>query len=176
MPYTVSMAKRNKTKRRIVREKFRKRSSSIVRKANQLAHIAGADIYVVIYHENNYLIYSSTDQAGWPPPKEVLVMVLRFGIGAADHLHDRTAMSRPRFAKAHRVLGRWAREVKRKGRKRHEPLAFNQTASSKPKMTWRTKRARPNMAHACFLYPSPQCCTGQPDEQRSNPNTFDVQA
>ena len=59
--------------RRAVREKFRKRSSSWFRKGNELAQMTGADIYIVIRHGNKYYTYKSTDRPGWPPSEQDIV-------------------------------------------------------------------------------------------------------
>jgi len=59
--------------RRAVREKFRKRSSSWFRKGNELAQVTGADIYIVIRHGNKYYTYKSTDRPGWPPSEQDIV-------------------------------------------------------------------------------------------------------
>ena len=63
----------HQNKRRIVREKFRKRSSSFFRKANELSQVAEADIYVVIRRDDKYYIYKSTDRPGWPPSQQDIV-------------------------------------------------------------------------------------------------------
>ena len=62
-----------RTNQRVVREKFRKRSSSWFRKGNELAQMTGADIYIVIRQGNKYYTYKSTDQPGWPPSEQDIV-------------------------------------------------------------------------------------------------------
>jgi SRF-type transcription factor (DNA-binding and dimerisation domain) len=62
-----------RNRRRAVREKFRKRSSSWFRKGNELAQMTGADIYIVICHGNKYYTYKSTDRPGWPPSEQDIV-------------------------------------------------------------------------------------------------------
>ena len=59
--------------RRAVREKFRKRSSSWFRKGNELAHLTGSDIYIVIRHGNKYYTYKSTDRSDWPSFEQDIV-------------------------------------------------------------------------------------------------------
>jgi len=59
--------------RRVVREKFRKRSASWFRKGNELAQVTEADIYIVIRQGNKYYTYKSTDRPGWPPSEEDIV-------------------------------------------------------------------------------------------------------
>ena len=59
--------------RRVVREKFRKRTSSWTKKGNELAQMTGAEIYWVIHHNNKYYTYKSTDRPGWPPSEQEIV-------------------------------------------------------------------------------------------------------
>ncbi len=56
-----------------INEKFRKRKRSLVNKADQLAKLCQADVYLVVSRENQYITYSSTEKAGWPPSKDELV-------------------------------------------------------------------------------------------------------
>ena len=62
----------------MLREKFRKRSSSFFRKANELAQLAEAQIYVVILRNNRYYTYKSTEQPNWPPSESDIVGVPKF--------------------------------------------------------------------------------------------------
>ena len=62
-----------RTQRHIVREKARKRTKSLFRKANELAQITDANVYVVIDRSGKYQVYRSTDEPGWPPSQEEMV-------------------------------------------------------------------------------------------------------
>ena len=62
-----------RTQRHIIREKARKRTKSLFRKANELAQIADANIYLVIDRSGKYQIYKSTDEPGWPPSEQEMV-------------------------------------------------------------------------------------------------------
>ncbi|KAK3169321.1 hypothetical protein OEA41_008704 [Lepraria neglecta] len=63
-----------RTQRHIVREKARKRTKSLFKKANELAQIADADIYIVINRGGKYQIYRSNDQPGWPPSEQEMAL------------------------------------------------------------------------------------------------------
>jgi len=63
----------HQNKRRAVREKFQKQSSSFFRKKNELSQVAEADIYVAILHNDKLYIYTSTDRPGWPPSQQDIV-------------------------------------------------------------------------------------------------------
>ena len=56
-----------------INEKFRKRKRSLMNKADQLAKLCQADVYLVVSRENQHVTYSSTEKAGWPPSKDELV-------------------------------------------------------------------------------------------------------
>lgn len=62
-----------RTQRHIIREKARKRTKSLFNKANELAQIADANIYIVVDRSGKYQIYRSTDQPGWPPSEQEMV-------------------------------------------------------------------------------------------------------
>lgn len=53
-------------------EMFRKRKGSLLRKANELGALTGADVYVVILRDGQYTTYKSKDQ-NWPVPEQQLV-------------------------------------------------------------------------------------------------------
>ncbi len=71
-----------RTQRHIVREKARKRTKSLFKKANELAQIADANIYIVVDRSGKYQIYRSTDQAGWPPSEQEMVSRLNAKVRA----------------------------------------------------------------------------------------------
>jgi hypothetical protein len=80
--HQISMAKDKdrvggKSRGGMVGQKFQKRSTSLLRKANELACMTGADIYIQIYRndKDRYLVYSSAEHPGWPSTKEVVVGV-----------------------------------------------------------------------------------------------------
>jgi len=62
-----------RTEKHIVREKARKRTKSLFKKANELALITNAQVYLVINRNAKYQIYKSTDQPGWPPSEQEIV-------------------------------------------------------------------------------------------------------
>ncbi len=85
-----------RTQRHIVREKARKRTKSLFRKANELAQIADANIYVVIARSGKYQIYRSTDQPGWPPSEQEMVSRLNAKVRALfDTMNLGKALSHP---------------------------------------------------------------------------------
>ncbi|KAL8673861.1 MAG: hypothetical protein Q9168_001726 [Polycauliona sp. 1 TL-2023] len=55
---------------RAVREKFRKRRTSLIKKADELAFLCQADVYLVVYRGEKYYSYSSSDRDDWPPSEE----------------------------------------------------------------------------------------------------------
>ena len=62
-----------RTERHIVREKARKRTQSLFRKANKLTQIADANIYVVINRNDKYQIYKSTGQLEWSSSEQEMI-------------------------------------------------------------------------------------------------------
>ena len=46
---------------------FRKRHLGLMRKANQLYEICGAEVVVIIRKNNRYFIYNSSQSKDWPP-------------------------------------------------------------------------------------------------------------
>lgn len=62
-----------RTQRHVVREKARKRTKNLFKKANELAKIADANVYVVIDRSGKFQVYKSTDTPGWPPSEQEIV-------------------------------------------------------------------------------------------------------
>lgn len=60
---------------RAIREKFRKRSGSLLKKADELAYICPTDVYQILYRGKKFYTYSSTDRDDWPPSEEKVVRV-----------------------------------------------------------------------------------------------------
>ena len=90
--------------RHIVREKARKRTQSLFRKANELAQIADANIYVVINRNDKYQIYKSTDQPGWPPSEQEMVRPQDATLPTMLDNHDRRGNILSRGIKVQRTL------------------------------------------------------------------------
>lgn len=64
---------RVRTQRHAIREKARKRTKNLFKKANELAQIADANVYIIVNRGGKYQIYRSTDQPGWPPSEQEMV-------------------------------------------------------------------------------------------------------
>lgn len=58
---------------RAIREKFRKRRCNLMKKADELAYMCQADVYLVMYRGDKFYSYSSTDREEWPPSEEEMV-------------------------------------------------------------------------------------------------------
>ncbi|KAJ6115285.1 hypothetical protein N7486_001063 [Penicillium sp. IBT 16267x] len=54
------------------RVKFMKRCKTLKAKAQQLADLYGANVYLFIDHERGSFVYNSVSNGSWPPPDEVL--------------------------------------------------------------------------------------------------------
>lgn len=67
------MRSRRDITKRAEREKFRKRSKNLFKKANELSRMCNTDLYLILYREGKYHTYSSTDRQGWPPSSTDLV-------------------------------------------------------------------------------------------------------
>ena len=63
----------HRSERRAVREKFRKRTPNFIRKGNELSQATKADVYILIYHNDKYRSYKSTNRLGWPPSEHDIV-------------------------------------------------------------------------------------------------------
>lgn len=59
--------------RRIVREKFRKRKVSCLKKVHELGSLCQAEVYILIFRNGKYYTYKSTNQPDWPPPDSEIV-------------------------------------------------------------------------------------------------------
>ncbi|KAI4086826.1 MAG: hypothetical protein L6R37_008382 [Teloschistes peruensis] len=64
------MSKEPRNPNRAIREKFRKRKSSLLKKADELTYMCQTDVYLVLYRGNTFYTYSSTDRDDWPPSEE----------------------------------------------------------------------------------------------------------
>ena len=58
---------------RAIREKFRKRRGSLLRKADELAYMCQTDVYMILHRGDRYYTYSSTEREDWPPSEEEMV-------------------------------------------------------------------------------------------------------
>lgn len=58
---------------RAEREKFRRRKNCILKKADQLARISGADIFVFIARRDKHYLYKATEKPDFPPSVEQMV-------------------------------------------------------------------------------------------------------
>ncbi len=52
---------------------FRKRSLTLLRKAQELRSRCRADIYIVMLYEDRYYTFKSTDKSSWPPSENEIV-------------------------------------------------------------------------------------------------------
>lgn len=58
---------------RRTRERFRRRKNCILRKANELAQLCSADVFVIVRKNDRYFVYNSEDASKFPPPPEDFV-------------------------------------------------------------------------------------------------------
>lgn len=68
-----SVSKAKSTESRRVREMYRKRLSNLMKKANELSTLTGADVYVVTGRKSKYHEYTS--RPGWPVPRQTIVSI-----------------------------------------------------------------------------------------------------
>jgi len=61
----------HKTKRSI-QEQFRRRTKSLLKKADELKRLCGAEVYLVIRRGGKFYTYSSLENS-WPPSPETIV-------------------------------------------------------------------------------------------------------
>lgn len=54
-------------------ERVRKRKKSLIKKADELARISGADVALIIRKNGRYWTYRSINQDSWPPAMEQIV-------------------------------------------------------------------------------------------------------
>ncbi|KAF2228443.1 hypothetical protein EV356DRAFT_581591 [Viridothelium virens] len=59
-----------KQRSKAIHASCRRRRNTLFRKANELAHLSDAHIYVLVQWEGKYFTYSSTNQNAWPPTVE----------------------------------------------------------------------------------------------------------
>ena len=71
------MARRPRTS--IIKDSFRKRSQTVIRKAHELAVRHGAQVYVVVQFNGRFQTYNSVEGEQWPPTLERIV-------SADDHI------------------------------------------------------------------------------------------
>jgi hypothetical protein len=57
-----SVINTHRNSKRAEREKFRKRRKDLLKKINELSRLCHADIYLVMYQNERYYIYSSTNR------------------------------------------------------------------------------------------------------------------
>ena len=55
------------------KERFRKRKASLMHKANELAILTDASVYVVIERKRQFSLYKSTEDKAWPPTEDEVV-------------------------------------------------------------------------------------------------------
>ncbi|KAF2158769.1 hypothetical protein M409DRAFT_30727 [Zasmidium cellare ATCC 36951] len=49
---------------------FRKRSRTVEKKADEIAKLSGAQVYVVMLHHGQFYVYTSHNTNAWPPSKD----------------------------------------------------------------------------------------------------------
>lgn len=59
---------------------FRKRCSTIFRKADQMRRICDAEVYFLVRYRDRYYLYTSSEASEWPPTKTALVVTLHVRI------------------------------------------------------------------------------------------------
>lgn len=57
------------------RTRVKKRSRTLVSKANELAKVPGVNIYLLITYPRANIVYKSLNEASWPPSDRNLVRV-----------------------------------------------------------------------------------------------------
>ena len=58
------------------KERFRKRKASLMHKANELAILTDASVYLVVERKRQFSLYKSTADKTWPPTEEEVVRPL----------------------------------------------------------------------------------------------------
>ncbi|KAI9727198.1 MAG: hypothetical protein M1834_008506 [Cirrosporium novae-zelandiae] len=61
-----------KKSNRALNEQFRKRRNNFLKKANDIARISDAKVYVIIEKKGRLIIYNSEDPSSWPPKENDL--------------------------------------------------------------------------------------------------------
>ncbi|KAL8696245.1 MAG: hypothetical protein Q9201_007754 [Fulgogasparrea decipioides] len=79
---------------RAIREKFRKRRSSLLKKADELAYMCQTDVYLILYRGDKFYTYSSTDRDDWPPSEEEMVSRLLLKVLAHSLKESRIDITR----------------------------------------------------------------------------------
>jgi len=59
--------------RRSVREMYRKRKITLIKKAHELGKLCEVDIAVIICRNGRYFTYRSMDRQSWPPSMDQIV-------------------------------------------------------------------------------------------------------
>jgi len=54
-------------------EKFRKRRGNLLKKANELAWMTEAKVYIVLQERGKFYTYKSTEDQHWPPSEDTIV-------------------------------------------------------------------------------------------------------
>lgn len=55
------------------RAKYKKRTTTLLSKADELAKLCNADVYLIMSHPRGTTVYNSVESPGWPPPDSALV-------------------------------------------------------------------------------------------------------
>ena len=75
-PPCINMARRATILTRLTNEKFRKRKDSLLRKGDELSKLCEAGVYILLYHNNRFYVYTSEESPAWPPTPEKIVRLL----------------------------------------------------------------------------------------------------
>ncbi len=70
--------KKSKCSQRIARERFRERKNCLFKKTYEVGKLYQTDIYLVLYRNHRFYIYSSSDEASWSSFEKQIV----------DYLHN----------------------------------------------------------------------------------------
>ena len=62
--------------KRAKRDMYRKRKSTLVKKAYELGKLCEVDVAVIICRNGRYFTYRSLDQQSWPPSMESIVSMM----------------------------------------------------------------------------------------------------
>lgn len=55
------------------RARYNKRTRTLLSKADELAKLCNADVYLIMSHPRGTSVYNSTGNPNWPPPDSALV-------------------------------------------------------------------------------------------------------
>jgi hypothetical protein len=68
--------KENRKCKKNTQEKFRRRKTSLISKADDLHRLFGAQVFLAIQYNGKYHTYVSTANSYWPPTREQIVSLL----------------------------------------------------------------------------------------------------